>query len=334
LDGVKKSHVFYVQYYAKAGQSNTVIINGVEYSNTGKIIGVDDEIFLEYLKAAETHEGSKNDLSTYENPANVLALGYLGESTGLTAEDYGFGNNLDLNIYASASDADPSGQVNLNISAVSDYRSIPNYANIFGNPATLLMPLSSYTANGFDLNCYAICLNIDDSKADSILESLYEICENEGNIHYESFVEQIKELENQVISIMLLIFAGLGIVFAVGMLNLISTTFIGVEQRKKELGVLSAIGLGRRELKKMLKWEGIWVSAFSSVISIVGGSFLGWLFYLWIESMGGDYIKLSLPAVPIVIFCLIYIFVPYIISSVAVRKLMKSTTVELMGQEI
>jgi hypothetical protein len=77
----------------------------------------------------------------------------------------------------------------------------------------------------------------------------------------------------------------------------------------------------------MLRWEGIWVSLFSTVISIAGGCLIGYLFYLWIESMGGDYINLSFPAVPAVIFCLIYVFAPYIITSAGVRRLLKNTTV-------
>ena len=53
-----------------------------------------------------------------------------------------------------------------------------------------------------------------------------------------------------------------------------------------------------------------------------------------LESVGGDYINLSFPIIPVAVFSLIYIFVPYIISSAAVRQLLKSTTVELIGQEV
>ena len=84
----------------------------------------------------------------------------------------------------------------------------------------------------------------------------------------------------------------------------------------------------------MLKWEGAWVSVFNSAVSIVGECVLGYLFYLWTERIVGDYMKLSLPIVPIIAFYLVYIFVPYIISSISVHRLLKNTTVELMGQEI
>lgn len=326
LDGVKKSHVFYYTSYK--------VLNpiAVEKAEMGYILGVDDEIMLEYLSYAESHEGGKNDLASFdplENPANVLALQYINSSLGINNE-HSIGENLTLEIYSLYSIE--TNQVNLHISAVANRADVPPYVYI---SSALIMPLSSYKANGFDMRCHTIYLDIDDSKYDSIAAALDKICEEEGNIHYKSFVETKKEYESQLMSIMILIFAGLGIVIVIGILNLISTTFIGIEQRKKELGVLSALGLGKKELRKMLKLEGVWISAFSSVISIIGGCFLSYLFYLWTESFdGANYIILSLPVAPIAIFCLIYIFVPYIISSIAVRKLLKSTMVELIGQEV
>ena len=332
LDGVKKSHVLYHQQYRIQVLEYAVVVNSERYANTGYIFGVDDDILREYLSYAEAYEGGKNDLAVFENPASVLVLDYFFEDFGVLA-GFEIGANLSTDIYYGV-EQEPTGQADLHVSAVANRFAAPAYINHIGSLPVLVMPLSSYIANGFDLSCHTICLDIDEAKYENISASLEQICASEGNIYFESFFAMRKELEGQLISIIILIFAGLGIVFAVGLCNLVSTTFISIEQRKKELGVLSAIGLGRRELKKMLKLEGIWVSAFSSGISIAGGCILGYLFYLWIESVGGDYINLTVPVLPLIIFCLIYIFVPYIISSIAVRRLLKNTMVELIGQEI
>lgn len=333
LDGVKKSHVVYFKNYQIP--TNDENANGLMES--GLILGVDDEIMFEYLKQAEAHEGSKDDLTSFENPNNVLVLQSRTEYSQY--DIFTPGQNVTLDIYPDymkASDNNPMGQISLKASAIADSGNVTPYVNVYSLPS-LIMPLSSFKANNFDLDCYSIHLDIDYSKYDSIIENLDRISESAGNMHYESFMERKKQYETQMMSILALVFAGLGIVFAVSVLNLISTTFIGIEQRKKELGILSALGLGREELKKMLKWEGIWVSLFSSIISIAGGFGLGCLFYVWVENMfgkDGNYIELYFPIIPIVIFCLIYIFVPYIISSIAIRRLLKNTMVELIGQEI
>ncbi|MCL2159813.1 MAG: ABC transporter permease, partial [Oscillospiraceae bacterium] len=330
LDGVLKSHVFYCQPYRIPGIQSTIYVNGVEYEDIGYIFGVDDEIMLEYLSY-----GGKSDLATFENPKNVLSFMYIPHIDGkdITVNGFALRNDYDLtfDIYANEYDEEPIGQTDLHISEIADIRDVPRYIDDHMAFPVVIMPLDSFKANGFDLRCDTICLDIDETKHESIAAALAQICAEEENIQYQSFVAKKKEYENQFMSLIILIFAALGIVFAVGLLNLISSTFIGVEQRKKELGVLSAIGLSQKELKKMLKWEGAWVSVFSSAISIAGGCFLGWLFYLWTERIVGDYMKLSLPIVPIIAFCLVYIFVPYIISSISVHRLLKNTTVELMG---
>ena len=334
IDGVEKSHVFYSTIYKIPDIETVTIINGVMYDNYGLIFGVDDEIMSEYLEYSKMRENDKINLSSFENHKNVLSLEYITEKYGVT-DGFNPGMDVNLDVYPSIPDENLSKQTaTLHISAVASRWDVPPYINGLGNLPTLVMPMSSVKANNLNMQCHAICLYIDESKYDSVTAALDKICGSEGNIHYESFAAAKKEIESQFTSIMILIFAGLSVVFLVSVLNLISTTFIGIDQRKKELGVLSALGLGQKELKKMLKLEGIWVSVFSTVISSAGGFGLGYLFYLWIESMGGDYIKLTFPFVPIIIFCLIYIFAPYIISSIAVRKLLKSTTVELIGQEI
>jgi len=330
LDGIKESHVLYYQTYQVEGIGDSVeIFDGVEYvtPSTGYIFGVDDELMRKYLK--------NNDLSLFENPANVLV--FRSRFAYENVDVFPSFQNAVLDIYPEDDDT-PAGQITVNITATSDDydRSVPSYINISGQLPTLVMPLSSFKTNNLNMRCYAVYLDTDKAKYNSIIESLDKICESEGNIHYRSITERKKEYETQMVSILALIFAGLGVVFLVSVLNLVSTTFIGIDQRKKELGILSALGLGRKELKKMLKWEGIWVSVFSSIISIAGGFGMGWLFYVWIDSMmyGDNYIELYFPAVPIIIFCLIYIFAPYIISSIAVRRLLKNTTVELIGQEV
>ena len=332
LDGVKSPHVFYEQTYRDSNPP----ADG--YFEQGYIIAVDDEV-MEKLLEIVSEPPERLGLSDFENPANVISTQFFRQFDNFNTFVYNFdnfvGSEKTVNLQKITDEA-PTGQATLYIAGLIDPWKIPQYLDFYiGGLPMMFMPVSSFEANPYlTMSVYGIALNIDDANYDGIIAALDKICGEEGNIHYRSFIELKREMQSQVMSIIILIMAGLGIVFMVSVLNLISTTFIGIEQRKKELGVLSALGLGRRELKIMLKWEGIWVSVFSTVLSVAGGCFFGYLFYLWIESMGGDYIRLSFPVVPAVVFCLIYIFAPYIITSVAVRRLLKNTTVELIGQEI
>jgi len=320
IDGIEEIHVLYQQDYFE-------LYDEMGY-NVHMIIGVDDELLIKILQDHFSNDEAESIFNILKNdiPDDYVAIGNFAQEMVNPL----MVNPLKVKLYDRFANT-----VETTFSVIADPINFSKYIISWGGNI-LLMPLSSFEAKNFTMKCASIIFNIDDSKYDSIAASLSEICEEEGNIHFESYVEKRREYESQMMSIIVMVMTGLGIVFAVSVLNLISTTFIGIEQHKKELGVLSALGLARKELKKMLKWEGIWVSIYSSLISVAGGFGAGWLFFWWIDSKmyGNNYIELYFPVVPIVIFCLVYIFVPYIIASVAVRKLMKNTAVELIGQEI
>jgi len=315
IDGIEELHVLYQQDYLN-------LYDEMGY-NVNMIIGVDDELLIKILRDHFSNDEAESIFNILKNdiPDDYVAIGNFPQEMV---------NPLKVKLYDRFANT-----VETTFSVIADPINFSKYIISWGGNI-LLMPQSSFEAKNFTMKCASIIFNIDDKKYDSIAASLSEICEEEGNIHFESYVEKRREYESQMMSIIVMVMTGLGIVFAVSVLNLVSTTFTGIEQRKKELGVLSALGLARKELKKMLKWEGIWVSIFSSIISVAGGFGIGWLFFWWIDSKmyGDNYIELYFPVVPIIIFCLIYIFVPYLIASVAVRRLMKHTTVELIGQEI
>ena len=336
IDGVEESYIIYHQAYTLF--DTEIILNAFGQPYRGSVYGVDDRIFEYYLEKAEMHKETDDNLTVFENPANTVVLRKRNALDNETFENI-FISGQALSINTASESVEPV-VLNVNMLAITNNNDATPYIFVgdYELPS-LVMPLSSFKANNFDLECYAIHLNINESKNESFIANLERIIESEGNIHYSSILESKKMYESQMISMLVLVFAGLGIAFVVSLLNLISTTFISIEQRKKELGILSAIGLGAKELRKMLKWEGIWVSLFSSLISILGGLAAGWLFYTGIDNilrgMGGDnYMELYFPVIPIIIFCLIYIFTPYIIISIAVRRLMRNTMVELMGQEI
>ena len=303
-------------------------------SSMNRIIGADDEIIKELLQhysadiAEDIFYTLKNDISSVLvlNPIYHEDKNKYGKETGekVTVNLYDFRNNREMGI------KETNESFSMNI--IGEGENFRGYIVVSEQP-NFLMPLSSFEANNFIMQCETVYLNIEESKYDGIAESLEEICMDEGNITYYSYKKDKERIENQMMGSLILVMTGMGIMIAAGLINLISTTFIGIEQRKKELGILSALGLGFNEIAKMLKLELIWITIVSTIISIVGGLFLSRLFYLLVKSMG-DYIIFTFPLVPAAIFVLTYIFIPYIISNVAVRRFLKNTMVELIGQEI
>ena len=63
---------------------------------------------------------------------------------------------------------------------------------------------------------------------------------------------------------------------AIGILNFINLTVTGILARQKELAMLSAIGMGGRQMKRMLIWESAAYIGSAALLTVTAGNLLGW----------------------------------------------------------
>lgn len=76
------------------------------------------------------------------------------------------------------------------------------------------------------------------------------------------------------------------ILAAISIMNLINTMINSVHVRKKELGMMQAIGMSDRQLMKMLQLEGIFYTVGTLIISIGVGSLAGYPLFLYAKRTG------------------------------------------------
>lgn len=70
----------------------------------------------------------------------------------------------------------------------------------------------------------------------------------------------------------------------VGIMNLVNTTIDSILSRKKELGVMQAIGMSNKQMKKMLQLESLFYAGGIILMSAGIGSILGYLVYRYAEA--------------------------------------------------
>ncbi|GGV02379.1 ABC transporter [Streptomyces litmocidini] len=96
------------------------------------------------------------------------------------------------------------------------------------------------------------------------------------------------------INMMLNIMYGLlGMALIIAILGVVNTLAMSVFERQQEIGMLRAIGLDRRRVKRMVRLEAVVISVFGAVVGIGLGSFLGWAI--------GETFKNSLPGYALVL---------------------------------
>ncbi|MEU6125946.1 FtsX-like permease family protein [Streptomyces sp. NPDC047123] len=81
-----------------------------------------------------------------------------------------------------------------------------------------------------------------------------------------------KELIRQQISVMLyLVYALLGLAIVIAVLGVVNTLALSVVERTREIGLLRAIGLGRRQLRRMIRLESVVIAVFGALLGLALG---------------------------------------------------------------
>ncbi|MFJ3903376.1 ABC transporter permease [Streptomyces sp. NPDC090025] len=117
--------------------------------------------------------------------------------------------------------------------------------------------------------------------------------------------QDIRDSFGGVINTMLNIMYGLlAMALLIAILGVVNTLAMSVFERQQEIGMLRAIGLDRRRVKRMVRLEAVVISLFGAVVGIGLGSFLGWAIGETLKNSLPDY-ALVLPWGRIAIFLLL-----------------------------
>ncbi|MEU9296712.1 FtsX-like permease family protein [Streptomyces sp. NPDC048266] len=97
----------------------------------------------------------------------------------------------------------------------------------------------------------------------------------------------------QINMLLNIVYGLLAMALVIAVLGVVNTLAMSVFERQQEIGMLRAIGLDRRRVKRMVRLEAVVISVFGAVVGIGLGSFLGWAI--------GETFKNSLPGYALVL---------------------------------
>jgi len=100
--------------------------------------------------------------------------------------------------------------------------------------------------------------------------------ESFGNVTAQTKSEIVDDAEQQIDQALAL-FTGL-LLFAViiAVLGITNTLTLSIYERTREIGLLRAVGMIRRQVRRMIRWEAVIVATFGAVLGVVLGIVLGW----------------------------------------------------------
>jgi ABC-type antimicrobial peptide transport system permease subunit len=108
----------------------------------------------------------------------------------------------------------------------------------------------------------------------------------------------------------------------------VNTLVLTVFERTREIGMLRAIGMSRRQLRRMIRYESVIVALMGGVIGIVLGIILGALLGARVE-----FVDFTVPVVQIVVFAFAALVVGLIAAIFPARRAARLNVLQALQYE-
>lgn len=140
--------------------------------------------------------------------------------------------------------------------------------------------------------------------------------------------EEVKNLEgalklNGIMGYSLVVILGI-----IGFINLVNTMITSIITRKKELGMLQAIGLTNRQLVKMLQLEGLFYIGGALAITLTIGNLIGYIATIIMKNTGADYIVYNYPIIQTIIMVTVVVVGQFILTRMISKNFNKESLID------
>ncbi|MFD5338618.1 ABC transporter permease [Streptomyces hawaiiensis] len=201
---------------------------------------------------------------TYAQGDSAAAL-----ASGHLAMDRDFARDHGVRVGGTLPVEFPGGRsAELTVGALTDQDS----AEGFGTQGGLFFGLGTlerYAPGGQDSALY---VNAAGGTGDDDLRAhLEETLDPYPQVQVRDLADYKQLVHDQIAVLLYLVYALLGLAIIIAVLGVVNTLALSVVERTREIGLLRAIGLARRQLRRMIRLESVVIAVFGAVLGLVLG---------------------------------------------------------------
>ncbi|MFH8976840.1 ABC transporter permease [Streptomyces sp. NPDC017890] len=132
-----------------------------------------------------------------------------------------------------------------------------------------LETLERYAPGGQDSSLY---VNAEPgTSADALRADLERTLDPYPQVQVRDLADYKQLVRDQIAVLLYLVYALLGLAIVIAVLGVVNTLTLSVVERTREIGLLRAIGLARRQLRRMIRLESVVIAVFGAVLGLVLG---------------------------------------------------------------
>jgi putative ABC transport system permease protein len=169
-------------------------------------------------------------------------------------------------------------------------------ADVFGN---LIVERSLFEGQSQPLFDLSVFVRATDGVTDASTEALRAIIERYPTAKLQTRDDYIDEQSKQIDGFLNFIYALLGMSIFIAVIGVVITLWLAVYERRRELGLLRAVGMTKRQVRRSVLWESMITGVVGVVLGTVLGVALGWIIVKVFEDEGLGVFELPVPTIVI-----------------------------------
>ena len=192
--------------------------------------------------------------------------------------------------------------------------------------------LDTYDANvAQELDLFVLVKTGEGANVASVRSDLEDALEPYPNIEVQDqaeFRDMYATFLNQVLNVVTVLLLFAVIIALFGVMN---TLYLSIYERTRELGLLRAVGLTRRQTRSMVRWEAAIVSVMGALFGVVIGIAFGWALQQALEPEG--FSELGIPGGQLAIYVVFAAVLGVVFAIFPARRAAKLNVLEAISYE-
>jgi putative ABC transport system permease protein len=123
---------------------------------------------------------------------------------------------------------------------------------------------------------YVFANRADDVPIEDARAAIDGVAADYPNVKVQNKSELIADAETQIDQMLVLFTGLLFLAIIIAVLGITNTLALAIIERTREIGLLRAVGMVRRQVRRMIRWEAVIIALFGAVMGVGVGLFLGW----------------------------------------------------------
>jgi putative ABC transport system permease protein len=196
----------------------------------------------------------------------------------------------------------------------------------------IVTTIGTFESSGFEPADNALIVFADDGPAaDGLQDRLDAIVEELPIVTVKDQQAFAEERREPIDNFVLIIFALLGLALVIAVLGIVNTLALSIIERTREVGLLRAIGLSRRQLRQMIRLESVVIALLGAVLGVAMGIFFGVVLMRALRDEGLEVI--SVPWVQMVVFLVLSLVIGVLAAVLPARRAARLDVLKAIATE-